>query len=88
MNMQHKHEAWTCSINLKHEHAARTGSIEPWTCSLEEQHGFAAWTCSMGGRLTFKMLYRKSKMQFVNQECNTQNAMALLNYLRAVCRNN
>jgi hypothetical protein len=28
------------------------------------------------------MLRRNSKMQFVKQECNTQNAIALLNYLK------
>jgi hypothetical protein len=30
------------------------------------------------------MLRRKSKMQFVNQERNTQNATALLNYLERI----
>jgi hypothetical protein len=34
------------------------------------------------------MLRRKSKMQFVKQERNTQNAFVLLNYLNALCRNN
>jgi hypothetical protein len=34
-----------------------------------------------GGRTTLKMLRRKSKTQFVNQERNTQNAIALLNNL-------
>jgi hypothetical protein len=35
-----------------------------------------------GGRATLKMLRRKSKTQFVKQERNTQNAIALLNYLK------
>jgi hypothetical protein len=30
------------------------------------------------------MLRRKTKMQFVKQERNTQNAMALLNYLKRI----
>jgi hypothetical protein len=34
---------------------------------------------SIVGRATLKMLGRKSKTQFVKQECNTQNAIALLN---------
>jgi hypothetical protein len=37
-----------------------------------------------GGRATSKMLRRKSKMQFVNQERNTQNLFALLNYLKRI----
>jgi hypothetical protein len=38
----------------------------------------------IGGRATLKMLRCKSKMQFANQERNTQNAIALLNYLKHV----
>jgi hypothetical protein len=30
------------------------------------------------------MLRRKSKTQFVKQECNTQNEIALLNYLKCI----
>ncbi len=30
------------------------------------------------------MLRRKSKTQFVKQECNMQNAIALLNYLKRI----
>jgi hypothetical protein len=30
------------------------------------------------------MFRRKSKMQFVKQECKTQNALALLNYLKLI----
>jgi hypothetical protein len=37
-----------------------------------------------GGRVTSKMLRRKSKMQFENRECNTRNAIALLNYLKRI----
>jgi hypothetical protein len=37
---------------------------------------------SIVGRATIKMLRRKSKIQFVKQERNTQNAIALLNYLK------
>jgi hypothetical protein len=38
----------------------------------------------IGGRATFKMLRCKSKMQFVKQERNTQNTIALLNYLKRI----
>jgi hypothetical protein len=41
-------------------------------------------TC-IAGRATLKMLRRKSKTQFVKQECNTQNVIALLNYLKRIC---
>jgi hypothetical protein len=33
------------------------------------------------------MFRRKSKMQFVKQECKTQNALALLNYLKLIAPN-
>jgi hypothetical protein len=36
------------------------------------------------GRATLKMLRRKSKSQFAEQERNTQNAIALLNYLKRI----
>ncbi len=36
------------------------------------------------GRATLKMLRRKSKTQFVKQERNTQNTIALLNYLKPI----
>jgi hypothetical protein len=36
------------------------------------------------GRATLKMLRHKSKMQFVKQERNSQNAIALLNYLKRI----
>ncbi len=36
------------------------------------------------GRATLKMLRRKSKMLFVKQERNMQNAIALLNYLKRI----
>jgi hypothetical protein len=36
------------------------------------------------GRATLKMLRHKSKTQFVKQERNTQNAIALLNYLKRI----
>ncbi len=36
------------------------------------------------GRATLKMLRRKSKTQFVKQERNTQNTIALLNYLKRI----
>jgi hypothetical protein len=36
------------------------------------------------GRATLKKLRRKSKTQFVKQECNTQNTIALLNYLKRI----
>jgi hypothetical protein len=39
---------------------------------------------SIVGRAILKMLRRKSKMQFVKQERNTQNAIALLNYLKRI----
>jgi hypothetical protein len=39
---------------------------------------------AIGGRATLKMLRCKSKMQFVNQERRTQNAPALLNYLKRI----
>ncbi len=39
---------------------------------------------SKGGRATLAMLRRKSKTQFVNQERNTQNAIALFNYLKRI----
>jgi hypothetical protein len=35
-------------------------------------------------RAILKMLRRKSKMQFVKQEHDTQNAIALLNYLKRI----
>jgi hypothetical protein len=39
---------------------------------------------AIGGRATFKMLHRKSKTQFVKQERNMQNAIALLIYLKRI----
>jgi hypothetical protein len=36
------------------------------------------------GRATLKKLRRKSKTQFVKQEHNTQNSIALLNYLMRI----
>jgi hypothetical protein len=36
------------------------------------------------GRATLQMLCQKSKTQFVKQERNTQNAIALLNYLKRI----
>jgi hypothetical protein len=39
---------------------------------------------SIDERATLKMLCRKSKTQFVKQECNTQKAIALLNYLKRI----
>jgi hypothetical protein len=39
-------------------------------------------TVSVGAPL--KMLRRKSKTQFATQERNTQNAIALLNYLKRI----
>jgi hypothetical protein len=39
---------------------------------------------SIVGRATSKMLRRKSKTQFVKQERNKQNAIALLNYLKRI----
>jgi hypothetical protein len=36
------------------------------------------------GSATLKILRRKSKMQFVKQERNTQNAITLLNYLKRI----
>jgi hypothetical protein len=41
-------------------------------------------TC-IAGRATLKMLRRKSKTQFVKQERNTQNGIALFNYLKHIC---
>jgi hypothetical protein len=38
----------------------------------------------MVGCATLKMLRPKSKKQFVNQERNMQNAIALLNYLKCI----
>jgi hypothetical protein len=40
-------------------------------------------TCTVG-RPTLKMLRRKSKTLFVKQGRNTQNAIALLNYLKRI----
>jgi hypothetical protein len=37
-----------------------------------------------GWYVNLKMLRRKSKTQFVNQEHNMQNAIALLNYLKCI----
>jgi hypothetical protein len=39
---------------------------------------------SIVGRATLKKLRLKSKTQFVKQERNTQNAIALLNYLKRI----
>ncbi len=39
---------------------------------------------TIGGRATLWMLRRKSKTQFVKQERNMQNAIALLNYLEHI----
>ncbi len=36
------------------------------------------------GRATLKMLHRKRKKQFLKQERNTQNAIALFNYLKRI----
>jgi hypothetical protein len=41
-------------------------------------------TPPIGGSTTLKMLRCKSKTQFVNQEHNTQNAIALLNYFKRI----
>jgi hypothetical protein len=41
-------------------------------------------TIPIGGLVTLKMLRRKSKTQFVKQECNTQNAIVLLNYFKLI----
>jgi hypothetical protein len=38
------------------------------------------------GHENFKYLRRKSKTQFVKQERTTQNAIALLNYLKRIAR--
>jgi hypothetical protein len=46
-----------------------------------------AFLCIPGGivgRANLKMLRRKSKTKFVKQESNTQNAIALLNYLKRI----
>jgi hypothetical protein len=40
---------------------------------------------SIGGRATLKMLPCKSKTQFLKQERNTQNAIALLKLFKAHC---
>ncbi len=37
-----------------------------------------------GGRISLKVLHPESKMQFENQERNTQNTIALLNYLKRI----
>ncbi len=37
-----------------------------------------------GGRVTSKMLRGKSKTQFENRQRNSQNAVALLNYLMRI----
>jgi hypothetical protein len=49
-----------------------------------EQSGYCSSLNSIGGRATLKMLRCKSKRQFVNQECNTQNAIELLTYLKRI----
>jgi hypothetical protein len=36
------------------------------------------------GRVTLKILRRKSKTQFANRERHMQNAIALLNYLKGI----
>jgi hypothetical protein len=41
-------------------------------------------TTSIVGQATLKMLRHKSKTQFVKQECNMQNAIALLKYLKRI----
>ncbi len=37
-----------------------------------------------GGRVTLKMLRRESKPQFVKQERNMQNVIAIMNYLKHI----
>jgi hypothetical protein len=44
------------------------------------QYFKTVWLISIVARATIKMLRRKSKIQFVKQERNTQNVIALLNY--------
>jgi hypothetical protein len=72
-------------------------STRPMVCSLaQRQSGFQLVTCperyrvqgaaSKGGRATLKMLRRKSKTQYVNQERNMQNATELLNYLKCIAQ--
>jgi hypothetical protein len=39
MDMEHGHEAWTCSIGMQNGHAKST-------CMMCKQHGKIAWTCS------------------------------------------
>jgi hypothetical protein len=51
---------------------------------LWELKGTVQRDLSIVGRATLKMLRRKSKMQFLKQERNTQNAIALLNYLKCI----
>jgi hypothetical protein len=41
---------------------------------------------TIGGRATLKMLRRKRKTQFANQEHNTQTAFALFNYLKRIAK--
>jgi hypothetical protein len=46
-------------------------------------YGFS-YSVPIVGRATLKMLHRKSKTQFVNQERNTQNAIPRFNYLKRI----
>jgi hypothetical protein len=40
ISMLQGHEAWTCSMDMKHAHAA-------WSCSVDMQREQAAWICSI-----------------------------------------
>jgi hypothetical protein len=52
--------------------------------NTQNHTAFVDWVMCIVGRATLKILHCKSKTQFVKQECNTQNAIELLNYLKPI----
>jgi hypothetical protein len=77
----------TCilSIATRMHKRMSPGGGEGLTEGLAPTEG-GGWVQVLGivGCATLKMLRRKSKTQFVKQERNTQNAIALLNYLKRI----
>jgi hypothetical protein len=58
--------------------------VGPYDENTVLEKGSVQRKVSIGGCATLKMLRRKSKTQLANHERNTQNAIALLNYLQRI----
>ncbi len=67
-------------MHVRHKYARR---IYVSRKNVHYKH-LSIYIASRVGRGTLKMLPRKSKTQFLKQEHNTQNVIALLNYLKHI----